>query len=117
MTDLERSILSKLQRLLPRVEVDYAASSRTGLFEGAEEHYGEIWYEMGGRRIMSRSTTEPIVLEQLYELAEVKQPRAEEMNESDFPGYPLPARAKGAPWIFYVIFPFATIVAFWLIRK
>jgi hypothetical protein len=88
------------------------------LFEGAEEHYGEIWYEMGGRRVMNRSTTEPIVLEQLYELAEVEQPaRAEEMNENDFPGYPLPARAKGAPWIFYMIFPVATILAFWLIRK
>lgn len=118
LTDLERSILSKLQRILPRVDVDYAASSRTGLFEGAEEHYGEIWYEMGGRRVMNRSTTEPIVLEQLYELAEVKSPaRAEDVNENDFPGYPLPARATGAPWIFYMIFPVATILAFWLIRK
>jgi ABC-2 family transporter protein len=117
LTDLERSILSKLGRLLPRVDVDYAASSRTGLFEGAEEHYGEIWYEMGGRRIMSRSTTEPIVLEQLYELAEVKQPERAETEANDFPGYPLPARAKGAPWIFYMIFPVTTILAFWLIRK
>jgi ABC-2 type transport system permease protein len=118
LTDLERSILSKLQRILPRVDVDYAASSRTGLFEGAEEHYGEIWYEMGGRRVMNRSTTVPIVLEQLYELAEVKQPaRAEDVNENDFPGYPLPARATGAPWIFYIVFPVATILAFWLIRK
>lgn len=118
LTDLERSILSKLQRILPRVDVDYAASSRTGLFEGAEEHYGEIWYETGGRKVMNRSTTEPIVLEQLYELAEVKSPaRAEDVNENDFPGYPLPARATGAPWIFYMIFPVATILAFWLIRK
>jgi ABC-type transport system involved in multi-copper enzyme maturation permease subunit len=118
LTDLERSILSKLQRILRRVDVDYAASSRTGLFEGAEEHYGEIWYEMGGRKVMNRSTTEPIVLEQLYELAELKQPaRAEDVNENDFPGYPLPARATGAPWIFYMIFPVATILAFWLVRK
>src|SRR5258708_3935716 len=118
LTDLERSILSKLQRILPRVDVDYAASSRTGLFEGAEEHYGEIWYELGGRKVMNRSTTEAIVLEQLYELAELNQPaRAEEVNESDFPGYPLPARAKGAAWIFYLIFPVATILAFWLMRK
>lgn len=115
LTDLERGILSKLQRILPRVAVDYAASSRTGLFEGAEEHYGEVWYEMGWRKVMSRSTTEPIVLEQLYELAGVKQP--ERVEENDFPGYPLPARAKGAPWIFYLIFPAATILAFWLIRK
>src|SRR5207245_10408432 len=32
LTDLDRSILSKLQRILPRVEVDSAASGRTGLF-------------------------------------------------------------------------------------
>lgn len=115
LTDLERGILSKLQRILSRVAVDYAASSRTGLFEGAEERYGEVWYEMGGRKVMSRSTTEPIVLEQLYELAGVKEP--ERVEENDFPGYPLPARAKGAPWIFYLIFPAATILAFWLIRK
>lgn len=118
LTDLERSILSKLQRILPRVDVDYAASSRTGLFEGAQEQYGEIWYEMGGRKVMNRSTTEPIVLEQLYELAEIKPPaRAEDVSENDYPGYPLPARATGAPWIFYMIFPVATILAFWLIRK
>ena len=115
LTDLERSILSKLQRILPRVEVDYAASGRTGLFEGAEEHYGEVWYEMGGRSVMSRSTTEPIVLEQLYELAVINGP--ERVEENDFPGYPLPALPKGAPWIFYMIFPAATLVAFWLTRK
>src|SRR5262249_32727320 len=39
LMDLERSILSKLQRILPRVEVDYAAHSRSGLFEGSLEHY------------------------------------------------------------------------------
>lgn len=115
LTDLERGILSKLMRLLPSVAVDYAASSRTGLFEGAEEHYGEVWYEMGGRKVMSRSTTEPIVLEQLYLLAGVQQP--EQVEENDFPGYPLATRAKGAQWIFYMVFPLATILAFWLIRK
>lgn len=115
LTDLERSILSKLGRILPRVDVDYAATGRTGLFEGAEEHYGEIWYEISGRRVMSRSTTVPIVLEQLYELAGIKQPAS--VEENDFPGYPLAARARGAPWIFYLGFPLATILAFWLIRK
>jgi len=118
LTDLERSVLSKLARILPRVDVDYAATGRTGLFEGAEEHYGEIWYEIGGRKVMSRSTTEPIVLEQIYELAGIKQPeRPEGIEEDAFPGYPLAARAKGAPWIFYLVFPLATILAFWLIRK
>ena len=85
------------------------------MFEGAEEHYGEVWYEISGRTVMSRSTTEPIVLEQLYQLAVINQP--ERVEENDFPGYPLPARPKGAPWIFFMIFPVAMAVAFWLIRK
>ena len=64
-----------------------AANSRTGLFEGAGEHYGEIWYELAGRRAMNRSTTVPIVIEQLYQLAQLPVPAA--LDEPDFPGYPL----------------------------
>jgi len=115
LMDLERSILSKLRRILPRVDVDYAARSRTGLFEDAEDHYGEIWYELGDRKAMNRSTTEAIVLEQLYELAEINPP--EQTEEEGFAGYPLAARPKGATWIFYVIWPLAVIAAWWLTRK
>src|SRR5262249_19248074 len=57
LTDLDRSILSKLDRILPSVKVDYPISSRSGLFEGPGDQYGEIWYEMAGRKTMSRSTT------------------------------------------------------------
>ncbi len=103
LMDLERNIISKLTRLLPRVEVDYAAQSRTGLFEGADEHYGEIWYEMNGRKVMSRSTTEPIVLETICELARVPAPLQAE--ENTFAGHPLAARPAGAPLIFYGAWP------------
>src|SRR5262245_17626242 len=114
LTDLERSILGKLRRVVSRVDVTYEAGSRTGLFEDAEDHYGEIWYEISGRRIMSRSTTEAIVLEQLYELAGVGAPQR---AEDDFPGYPLAARHKAASWIFYAMFPIATILAWWSVRR
>jgi hypothetical protein len=118
LTDLERSILSKLRRVLPRVDVDYAATSLTGLFEDAEDHYGEVWYEMGGRKASSRSTTVPIVLEEIYQLAEISPPeRAEAQEEEGFSGYPLAARARGATWIFYVVCPLATVLAWWLIRN
>jgi hypothetical protein len=112
--DLDRSIISKLKRILPRLEVDYAANSRTGLFEESEDHYGEIWYEMGGRKAMNRSTTEPIVLEQLYELAGLDPPDHSEENE--FSGYPLAARPRWAAGIFYMAWPLATILAWWLVR-
>lgn len=115
LMDLERSILSKLRRLLPRVEVDYAAGSQTGLFEGSEDHYGEIWYELGARREMNRSTTEAIVLEQLYDLAGLRAP--EHAEENDFPGYPLAVHPAGAAWIFYLFWPLAIVVSWWLTRR
>jgi ABC-2 type transport system permease protein len=115
LTDFERSILVKLRRLLPRVEVVYAAGSHTGLFESGEDHYGEIWYELGAQRVMNRSTTEAIVLEQLYELAGLSAP--ERTEENDFPGYPLAARPTAAAWIFYLIWPLTMAVSWWLMRR
>lgn len=118
LRDLQHGVLNKLQRLLPRVAVDYAASTQMGMFEAAEDHYGEVWYAMGDRTVMSRSTTVPIVLEEIYTLAGVTPPvRPEAPTENDYPGYPLAARPKGASWIFYVIWPVATALAWWLIRR
>jgi hypothetical protein len=93
LTDFEQNVLKRLRRSLPRLEVDYAASSSTGLFEGAEDHYGEIWYEMRGTKIMERSTIEQVVLEQVYKLSGINPPAAQ--PENDFPGYPLAARPDG----------------------
>jgi ABC-2 type transport system permease protein len=115
LMDLERSVLVKLRRLLPRLEVDYVAGSHTGLFESDEDHYGEIWYELGGRREMNRSTIEAIVLEQLYDLAGLSAP--ERAEEDDFPGYPLAVQPAGAAWIFYLLWPLAMVVLWWLIRR
>jgi len=112
--DYERGILNKLRRILPRLEVDYAAQSRTGLFEGAEERYGEIWYELGGRKVMNRSTTEPIVVEQLYQLAGITAPA--NSDEPVFPGYPLAAHPKGAGMVFYALWPLSVISAWGLAR-
>ena len=118
LMDYERNILNKLKRILPKLAADFASQSRTGLFEsgGAEgERYGEIWYEMAGRKVMNRSTTEPIVLEQLYELAGVSIPAKTE--ESEFPGYPLAAHPKAARLIFYALWPLFASLAWWLTRK
>jgi ABC-type transport system involved in multi-copper enzyme maturation permease subunit len=114
LMDYERGALNKLRRILPRMEVNYAAQSRTGLFEGAEEHYGEIWYELGGRKVMNRSTTEPIVVEQLYELAGIPAPA--DSDEPVFPGYPLAAHPKGAGLVFYALWPLSVISAWGLAR-
>jgi hypothetical protein len=115
LTDFEQNVLRKLRRSLSKVEVDYAATSRTGLFESGEEHYGEISYELGGQKIVDRSTIEEVVLEQIYKLAGVNVP--ERSSEDGFPGYPLATQPKHAAAIFYVFWPLVVIVTWWLSRR
>ena len=112
LTDYEQNVLRKLRRVLPRLNVDYSSTSRTGLFERPEDHYGEIWYEMGGQKIMERSTIEEVVLEQIYKLAAVNPPLRSE--ESTFSGYPLSVRARGASLIFYGLWPLVIIILWWV---
>ena len=115
LTDFEQNVLRKLRRALNKVTVEYAAGSRTGLFEGADEHYGEIWYELGGQKIVERSTIEEVVLEQIYKLANVDAP--ERSDDDAFPGYPLAAQPKYAAAIFYLFWPVLVIVTWWLSRR
>ena len=114
LTDFEQNVLRKLRRVLPRLEVDYATTSRTGLFEKPEDHYGEVWYEMNGQRVMERSAIEEVVLEQIYKLAAINPPAR--ADETVFTGYPLAARARGASWIFYGLWPLLVVIL-WLIRN
>ena len=109
--DLDRNILGKLERILPSLDVRYAARSRSGLFEAPGDRYGEIWYEFGGRRLMSRSTTERIVLENIYQLAQLPPPTT---SEAESPGHPLAARPTGAAWLFYALWPLAVTLAGWV---
>jgi hypothetical protein len=115
LTDLERGVLAKLRRTMREVDVTYAATSRSGLFERPNEHYGEVWYELGGRRAMTRSTTEPIVLETIYDLAGRKPPTP--VDETPYPGYPLAARAPLAPWLFFFVWPLCVVAIWWLMRR
>ena len=93
--DLERQALSKLRRVLPKLQVQYIANTSTGLFEQTAQHYGEIWYELGGRRAMSRMTTAEGVLETIYSLAGITPPQ--EDGDEIFRGHPLavPPQARG----------------------
>lgn len=111
LTDFEQNVLRKLRRVLPKLEVDYASTSQTGLFEKPEDHYGEIWYEMNGQKAMERSAIEEVVLEQIYKLAAINPPKPPE--ESAFTGYPLAVRAKGASWIFYGLWPLLVVILWW----
>ncbi len=115
LTDFEQNVLTKLRRNFSRLDVVYTAGSQTGLFEGSEDHYGEIWYEMRGRKTMERSTIEAVVLETIYKLASVNPPAAHETSE--FPGYPLATNPRWAKAIFYLGWPLITILAWWFFRR
>jgi ABC-2 type transport system permease protein len=105
--DLERQALSKLRRVLPKVQVQYVANTTTGLFEQTAQHYGEVWFDLGGRRAMSRSTTAESVLETIYSLAGLAPP---EEDGAIFRGHPLAVPPKRAAAVFYGIWP-ALVVA------
>jgi hypothetical protein len=115
LVDLERGVLAKLRRTMKRVDVTYAARGRSGLFERPDAHYGEMWYALGARREMTRSTTDEIVLETIYRLAGRAAPSAE--NEKPYPGYPLTARVTAVPWLFFVAWPLCVILAWWGARR
>lgn len=101
--DLNQRALSKLRRVMPKVHIDYVSNTSIGLFEQSNPHYGEIQYELGGQRRVSRATTVEGVLETIFAIAGVT-PRAETDSEI-FRGHPLAVPPKGAGLVFYVIWP------------
>jgi ABC-2 type transport system permease protein len=112
LADLEANTLLKLRRTMP-VHVLYPLEGRSALFDN-DDRYGTIDYRLGGRRAVNRSTTEAIVLETIFGLANVPPPAAE---ESSYGGYPLRAQPRGAAWIFYLFWPALTLLAAWGMRR
>ncbi|HEX3645078.1 MAG TPA: hypothetical protein VHT95_05690 [Vicinamibacterales bacterium] len=113
--DLDRKAIAKLRRVMPSVRVRYVSATSIGLFEQTAPHYGEIWYELGGRKAMSRATTAESALETIYDLAGVKPPV--EAGDQIFRGHPLAAAPRGAAAVFYGIWPAAIVVSAFLIRR
>ncbi len=113
--DLERKALPKLRRALPRVDVRYVAATSTGLFEQASAHYGEVWYELGDRRTMSRSTTVDGVLEAIFDVAGITPPVEDE--DDVFRGHPLAVPPRHAGLIFYGAWPALTLACAFLASR
>jgi hypothetical protein len=113
--DLERRALSKLRRVLPKTQVQYVSATSIGLFEQNAPHYGEIWYDLGGKREMSRITTAEGVLETIYALADVKPPV--DSDDEVFRGHPLAVQPKGAAAVFYGIWPALIVTGGFLVRR
>ena len=113
--DLEHRALSKLRRIMPKLQVQYVSATSIGLFEQTSAGYGEIWYQMGGRKTMCRVTTAEGVLETIYSLAGVSPPP--ENDEAIFRGHPLAVPAKGAGILFYGLWPGLIVVSGLVVRR
>jgi hypothetical protein len=113
--DLDRKAIAKLRRVMPALRVQYVSATSIGLFEQTAPHYGEIWYELGGKKEMSRATTAESALETIYDLAGVKAPA--EKDDDIFHGHPLAVAPKGAAAIFYGVWPAACVVGAFFIRR
>jgi ABC-2 type transport system permease protein len=113
--ELERQALSKLRRVIPKVQVRYLSATSIGLFEQTSAGYGEIWYSLGGRRTMSRVTTAEGVLESIYSLANMTPPV--ETGDEVFRGHPLAAPSKGAGTLFYGVWPGLFLAGGILVRR
>jgi ABC-2 type transport system permease protein len=100
--DLDHRVIAKLRRVRPDVKVRYQSSTSIGIFEQTNAGYGEIWYDIQGKKAMSRAVTAEAVLETIYSLAGVS-PEAD--ADAVFRGHPLMARPAKAVAVFYVLWP------------
>jgi hypothetical protein len=113
--DLEHQAIAKLRRVMPKMSVRYVSATSIGLFEQTNAGYGEVWYDLGGRRTMSRLTTAEGVLDTIYSLAGIVQPA--ENDDSVFRGHPLAVPPTGAPAVFYGIWPALVAAAGFFVRR
>jgi ABC-2 type transport system permease protein len=113
--DLQRNVLTKLQRTAPHVTITYAETSTSSLLGGTSgANYGLVTYTYGGKQGTSRATTAREVLpliEALSGQTVVPDPvRA-------YPGYPLQTSADGAGVWFYGILPLLAVAAWWYFQQ
>jgi hypothetical protein len=113
--DLEHKVLSKLRRVMPRLQVRYLANTSTGLFEQNTAHYGEVWYQLDDRQpLMSRKTSVEGVLDTIYELAGVEPPAD---SSEIFTGHPLAVPPRRAGAVFYGIWPALVLAVGFVYRR
>ena len=107
--DFDRNVIAKLRRVRPDAHVRYLSATSIGLFEQTSAGYGEIWYDVGGRKAVGRAVTAEAALETVYSLAGVTTSPAD--DDDVFRGHPLVTRAPGAALTFYVIWPALVVSA------
>src|SRR5262249_34288777 len=113
--DLQRDVLAKLERTLPRVPVRLAGGRSTLAGRAEDEAYGEVEYAYGARTATSRSTSPGEILPLLYSLAQVPVPTA--TTDDAYPGYPCVANAQAALLWFCGGLPLVIGLTWWWTRR
>lgn len=113
--DLERTVFSKLRRLLPTLTLTYQSASSTGIFEQSASGYGEITYQYANKTETNRITTLEGVLESIYTVAQIHLPA--NAADSPFRGHPLTATPTGAEALFYGVWPGLVLLAYTWTRR
>ena len=110
--DFDRSVLTKLRRVLPQTEIATRQASEPRLFKtGEDPKYGLIVYQIGARRAESRSTSPEEVLPLLWSLADISPPPSG--NQPEYPGYPLVVESIARVELAYYLFWPAGCLAGW----
>lgn len=113
--DLQRNVLSKLERTVPKITIRLAAGRQASALGSSEDRYGEITYAYGGRTDVSRSTSPREILPLLYGLAGIPAPAA--FVAPGYPGYPLVANGQPALAWFFGGLPAVILGCWWWIRR
>jgi len=113
--DLQRNVLSKLDRAMPNLSVSLAGSRQYAATGSGDESYGEVEYVYGNRSDVSRSTSPREILPLIYNLAGVSPPPP--TAGSEYPGYPLVVSASVTLFWFFGALPLLIALCWWWSRR
>jgi len=113
--DLQRNVLTKLQRTAPHVTINYAETSTSSLLGGTSgANYGTVIYTYGGKQGTSRATSPREVLP-LIEALDGQTVVPDPMPA--YAGFPLVTSADGASVWFYAILPLLALAGWWYFQQ
>jgi ABC-2 type transport system permease protein len=113
--DLQRSLLAKLERVMPHVSIRPATARQSFASSTDDEAYGMVEYSYGARQDTSRSTSTPEILPLIYGLAGVQAPAP--IPSADYPGYPHVANGEPVLVWYLAILPTLIVLAWWRSRR
>ena len=114
-TDLQRNVLTKLQRAAPHATITYLVTGTSALLGGTSgANYGLVTYTYGGKQGTSRATSAREVLP-LIEALDGRTVVPDPLKP--YSGYPLVANADSASLWFYVVLPLLAVGGWWYFQQ